>query len=259
MTDDADATPCRLPHVRLWLAFVDDARDAALVARYHALMNDAERERQRRFVFERDRHRHLVTRALVRSVLARYARLSPADLAFVANEYGKPALAGGAHGDLAFNVSHAGGMIALAVSCGGALGVDIEHAAPRTSYDELAAHFFAREEADALHALPPERRRQRFFEFWTLKESYIKARGMGLSLPLDRFGFRLDDAGTVALWTQADVDDAPLRWRFAQYAVGDHVVAVCAQSAAPLVVDAVRCVPLAYEAPMALARLRASG
>ncbi|HJU40154.1 MAG TPA: 4'-phosphopantetheinyl transferase superfamily protein [Tahibacter sp.] len=258
MTDDSDATPCRLPHVRLWLADVDDVRDEALVARYHALMNDAERERQRRFVFERDRHRYLVTRALVRSVLARCVDRAPADLAFVVNDYGKPALAGASRGDLAFNVSHAGSLVALAVSRGGALGVDVEHAAQPLSYDELADHHFAREEADALRALPAERRRQRFFEHWTLKESYIKARGMGLSLPLDRFGFRLDESGNIALWTQPDVDDAPQRWRFAQFAVGDYIVAACAQSAVPIVVDAMRCVPLAGEAPMALAALRSS-
>ena len=253
MTDD---TPCRLPHVRLWLAFVDDVRDATLVARCHALMSDAERAQQRRFVFERDRHRYLVTRALVRSVLARCVARAPAELAFVANDYGKPALAGASHGDLAFNVSHAGNLVALAVSRGGTLGVDVEHAAQPLSYDELADHHFSREEADALRALPPERRRQRFFAYWTLKESYIKARGMGLSLPLDRFGFRLDDAGAATLWTQPDVDDAPQRWQFAQFAVGDSLLAVCADSAAPLVVDAVRCVPLAGEAPMVLAALR---
>lgn len=255
---DLPLPPRHLPQIALWLTFLDDVRDPALIACYHALMNDAERDQQRRFVFEHDRHRYLVTRALVRSVLARHAGVAAADLAFVANEYGKPALAHAQVGDLAFNVSHAGNLVVLAVARGGALGVDTEGVEGRGSLDGLAEHYFAREEADELRAHPMPRRQQRFFEYWTLKESYIKARGMGLSLPLDRFGFRFPDARGVSLWAHADVDEAPQRWRFAQYATSGHLVAVCAHSAAPLEVTATRCMPLAHDAPLTLERLRAS-
>ena len=244
--------------IRLWLTPLDDARDPALTERYRALLSDAEREQQQRFVFEKDRHRYLVTRALVRTVLARATAVAPHALRFVANDYGKPALAAEAADDLAFNVSHAGNLVVLAIARGGALGVDTEGVESRISTDDLADRFFAREEADELRTQPAERRQQRFFEYWTLKESYIKARGMGLSLPLDRFGFRFPAPERVSLWTHADVDHAPQRWRFRQYVTDGHLIALCAEGTAPPRVHAVRTVPLAYESPIALAPLRAS-
>lgn len=243
--------------IDVWLTFLDDARDPTLTGRYHALMSASEREQQQRFVFEKDRHRYLVTRALVRTVLSQYASAPAAQLAFVANDYGKPALAG-APPDLAFNVSHAGNLVVLAVTRGGALGVDTEGVESRMTIDDLADRYFAREEADDLRAQPAGLRQQRFFEYWTLKESYIKARGMGLSLPLDRFGFRFPHATGVSLWSHADVDEAPQRWRFSQYAAAGHLIALCAESAGPLTVQARRCVPLAHAAPFALTALRAS-
>lgn len=257
--DPASIAPASIDHasIDIWLTFLDDAHDPSLLDAYRALMSPTEREQQQRFVFEKDRHRYLVTRALVRTALSRYASVPAARLAFVANAYGKPALAE-APPDLAFNVSHAGNLVVLAVARGGALGVDTEGVESRIAVDDLADRYFAREEADELRTQPVERRQRRFFEYWTLKESYIKARGMGLSLPLDRFGFRFPHAAGVSLWTHADVDDAPQRWRFSQFATPGHLIALCAESAGPLAVQAIRCVPLAHAAPFALSVLRAS-
>src|SRR6185295_2220740 len=94
-----------------------------------------------------------------------------------------------AEAGLSFNISHTRSLIVLAVAKERAVGVDVENVQAREIEIRVADRFFAVPEVAALHAVPPDRQQYRFFEYWTFKESYIKARGMGLSLPLGKFGF----------------------------------------------------------------------
>lgn len=217
--------------IHLWCCFFSAIGDKRLLAEYATLLNDAERIQQQRFHFERDQHRYLVTRALVRTVLARYAPIAPQDWIFSAGAYGRPEIA---NDDpqarrISFNVSHTNGLIVLAVAHDQALGVDTESLAIRQASIEIADRFFAPSETAALRALPAARQQQRFLEYWTLKESYIKARSMGLSIPLDSFAFALSDDG-LQLSIDARENDAPSRWRFWQMQLApDYLVALCAE------------------------------
>lgn len=233
--------PLTSRHIDLWLAFYGEAADPALAARLMALLSEAERAQQSRFHFADDRLRYLVTRALVRSVLSRYAALAPADWGFSANAHGRPAIANGhpdVHG-LDFNLSHTRGLIALAVSRHRTLGVDVENVAVREVSPGIADHFFAPAEVAALAAVPPAQWQHRFFEYWTFKEAYIKARGMGLSIPLEQFSFDFPDARGVRLAVDPALGDDAGRWWFRQCRpVPDCLLALCAQRGqgeAPLV------------------------
>ena len=221
------------PHeVDLWLSYYHEVSEAAQQTRLRLLLNDAERAQEARFYFPDDRLRYLVTRALVRTVLSRYVPVAPAAWEFTTNAWGRPQTA--PHHQLPtlqFNISHTRGLIAMAVSTNGALGVDVENLAARAGSAGIAGHFFSPAEASALGALPTARQQQRFYEYWTLKESYIKARGMGLSLPLDGFSFAFPGDQGIALAFDADFDDSdPERWCFWQWQPGpDHLLALCAQ------------------------------
>jgi 4'-phosphopantetheinyl transferase len=223
--------------------------DAGLLARYRALLSDAERARAQRFYFAADRHRFLVTRAAVRTILSRYAALAPAQWAFKRNAYGRPAIANpGLGASLAFNLSHSRELIVIAVAGAGQFGIDTEAMLARPAPLAQADHFFSRAEAAALRALPGHLQQARFFQLWTLKESYIKARGMGLSIPLAQFGFSFAGDDALRLCFDAGWDDDPARWDFRQFlADGDHLVALCsaASGAAPAPVRFMKCVPLA--------------
>ena len=81
--------------------------------------------------------------------------------------------------------------------------------------------FFSPCEARALRALPDSEQTRRFFAYWTLKESYIKARGLGLSLPLDQFSFLLDNEDIRVAFDEKLADD-PARWRFALLSAPPH-------------------------------------
>jgi 4'-phosphopantetheinyl transferase len=214
-TADAAAWTLSPREVHVWAADPDTIADEALLARYHAVMTPAERTQQARFHFARDRHRYLVTRALVRSVLSHYTGVAPEAWRFVANEYGCPAIAEPpGFPRVRFNLSHTTGMIVCAVALGHEVGVDVEDTTRRGETVSIADRYFSPSEVRDLHAIPEAERRARFFEYWTLKESYIKARGMGLSLPLEQFSFRLRERGTIGIAFDPRLRDTPRHWQF---------------------------------------------
>lgn len=200
--------------VHVWTARPDAIEDPELLAAYERLMTDAERARQRRYLLARSRHEHLVTRALLRTTLSRYAGRDPTAWRFVENRYGRPELAPGSECGLRFNVSHTDGLIACAVTRGREVGVDVEALDRRGQTVEVAERFFAPREVAALRALPAAEQRERFFTYWTLKEAYIKARGMGLAIPLARFWFDVGAPERIGIAFDPRLEDDPAEWQF---------------------------------------------
>ncbi|WP_100175999.1 4'-phosphopantetheinyl transferase family protein [Bradyrhizobium nitroreducens] len=220
--------------VQLWLSPLPIIHDAKLLEGYAALLSKDETSRLHRFHFPRDKHRYLVTRALIRTVLSFYADVSPSDWQFAANYYGRPSISnkGGAVQDLHFNISHSSELVVCAVRKSGSIGVDTENLDRNIPSEGLNRYFSDFEQA-ALRALPPNRRNHQFLELWTLKESYIKAREMGLSLPLSEFGFEFPSENEIAaIFRNGDRAD---RWAFWQLRFGRRdLVAICSeQNCAP--------------------------
>jgi 4'-phosphopantetheinyl transferase len=146
-----------------------------------------------------------------REILSSYLGVAPAQLRFRAGEHGKPALADPPV-PLRFNASASGGLGLLGVSAAGEVGVDIEVIRRELDWRPLAADCFTRAESMALLSLARHAGRNAFFRCWTRKEAYVKARGEGLSLPLDGFEVSLDRAGgaeRVGAWWVREVDPAP--------------------------------------------------
>jgi 4'-phosphopantetheinyl transferase len=248
--------------IHLWWLAIDQITEPALLEQYRALLTDAERARELRFYFPEGRKQYMLTRALVRSTLARLAPLAPGDWTFADTEYGRPEITNAhpAIRGLIFNISHTNNCIVLAITRDRALGVDVESLQRSRGGLELANRVFTPREVAAMRALPEERHQERFLEIWTLKESYIKARGMGLSLAPERFGFELGEGGSLNLELDADLNDRPDRWRFAQYRLtNDHILAVCCErgSTAPRI-DLKQIVPLVSERPYDCALVRQS-
>ncbi len=235
--------------VDLWFTSTDRV-DASLAAQYHTLLTPHELAQHARFCFAKDRHRYLVTRALAREVLSRYAPIAPRDWRFEADRYGKPCIVGpaGFAKPIAFNISHTDGLVIVGVSSRRALGVDVE-CMQRRAVLEVAERFFSAPEVRSLRRLPAQARALRFWELWTLKESYIKARGMGLSIPLDQFALHLDEPHAVSIEFEAGFDDLPSRWQFRQMRpTAHHMLALCvattAEHRAPIRLSVHEAVPL---------------
>jgi len=219
--------------VEVWLTAMA-AVSEALRSRYEQLLSAPEQIRWRRFLVEGARDQYLIARALLRTTLSRYADAAEAAWVFETNEYGCPFVAEpAAHRDLRFNLSHTDGLVACAVTRQGEIGVDVENTDREVDPLALAPTVFAPAEVADVAALSGEQRRQRFFSYWTLKEAYIKARGMGLSLPLDGFWFELGGAEPRIRFTDR-CPDRPERWHFTQrQPTPNHKLALAVETPPP--------------------------
>ena len=225
--------PLPAAEAHLWSARPAAFTDPEQIARLRALLTDDERARIDRFRFARDRRAGLVTRALVRVVLSRYCGVPPARWRFRAGGHGRPEIAAPVS-QLRFNVSHTDGLVVCLVGRGRELGADAESLGRDRRWLDLAERFFAPAEARALREIPPARRRRRFLEYWTLKESYVKARGRGLTLPLSgcRFDLPAPSPDGIPVRFAPAVEDDPQRWWFTLHRLGeDHVVATAVERA----------------------------
>jgi 4'-phosphopantetheinyl transferase len=240
--------------VHVWLGLPASIQDVALLGAYATLLNAAERERQARFRFPADRHLFLVTRALLRTVLSRYAPVQPQDWQFANNSHGRPRIAGGdpSLAALNFNVSHTRDLVAVAITLAPAVGVDVEDLRAGPVDTAVANRYFAPQEALALRALPEARQGERFHEYWTLKEAYVKAQGLGLSMPLDQFSFQFEGERGLRFSVAPAWRDSARSWKFWQFqVVPHHLVAVCVgrEASQPASLVCRSCTPLVSDAP----------
>jgi 4'-phosphopantetheinyl transferase len=181
------------------------------------LLDDAERARAARFAFEDDRQAYIAAHALLRVKLSEMAGGAPQDWRFAAATLGKPYLVDPPK-DLRFSMTHARGMVAVAIAEGVDIGVDVEPANRRAESMKLAQRFFAPAETELLRALDGEARRDAFFAIWTLKEAVVKATGEGLARGLDSFTIHLDPP-------RVTMPDEPV-WRLAHWRLGAHHLAL---------------------------------
>ena len=203
--------------VHVWYVMTDRLTDERLLASYDELMNPAERQRNRRYVFPAGRREHLVTRALIRTTLSRYhPTVDPRDWEFVTNPYGRPEVAGPiCQPRLRFNLSNTDGLIVCLVAVDREVGIDVENVTRRVLDGvDIADHYFSGTEVAELRSLPSSKQPDRFFDYWTLKEAYIKARGLGLQLPLDQFSFHLGNNPPIRITFGPGIADDAASWQF---------------------------------------------
>jgi 4'-phosphopantetheinyl transferase len=213
----------------LWLAEPDSIDRPELLRAYEGILTDDELQRKNRFRFPEHRHLFLVSHALVRTVLSSYADVSPGDWRFVTNAHGRPEIAGPATAPpLRFNLSHTKGLAACLVTLDREVGVDVEDCERSGDLLGVADRFFSPSEVRDLRALPADQQWRRFFCYWTLKESYIKAKGKGLAIPLGQFSFDLDraDYSGIQIGFDPRLRDDPAKWQFFLFSYGRrHMVA----------------------------------
>lgn len=222
-----------LPHneAHLWLVQLDEVAPVCLET-YWDLLSDDEKEGAARLVFEAGRNAFVTAHALVRITLSRYATIAPREWSFATNAYGRPRVCQPSFGDLDFNLAHTNG-IAVCLVGRGIVGVDVEDLFRHPPLD-VADQFFSAIEVQTLMQRPIELRPRRFYEYWTLKESYIKARGLGLSLPLDRFAFDLDSERAPRISFLPPIEDDANRWQFTLLTpTARHLVAIALRDSLP--------------------------
>lgn len=226
--------------MHLWYTLLTDI-DSHRESSCESLLVADERERAARFSFPHDRALHVVSRALLRATLSRYASVDPRQWSFETGEHGKPYLARDTTG-LQFNVSHTEGLAVVAVGTGNEVGVDVENVTRQSDFPALSRRFFAREEHEDVMRSSVEHMPETFFHYWTLKESYIKAKGGGLSIPLASFVFTPESIVPPAITFKNEVPNAA-RWQFHQIAIGNFRIAAATRCDSTLRVRVERTTP----------------
>jgi 4'-phosphopantetheinyl transferase len=154
---------------------------------FKSILSLDEHERAGRFRKIRDAQRYVATRGSLRRLLGGYLTIEPDRLQFAYDPFGKPLLASEETlTSIRFNVSHSDDLALFGFVRGHQIGVDVERIHPDIDVEDLAARYFSSNEFKKLCSLPADRRREAFYCGWTRKEAYLKARGEGLSFPLDR-------------------------------------------------------------------------
>jgi 4'-phosphopantetheinyl transferase len=210
--------------VHVWRASLD--LEASCVQSLLSTLSEEERVRAERFCFQKDREHFIVARGLLRAILGRYLDMQPSQLRFCYSPYGKPTLTRESGGDmLQFNLSHSHRLALVAVTRGREIGVDLEYIRPEPDLISLAERFFSPREVAVLCALPANMQTEAFFNCWTRKEAYLKAKGFGLSIPLSQFDVSLAPGEPAALLsTNWDTQEAS-RWSLRELNPGPGYVA----------------------------------
>ena len=182
----SDTVKLERGEVQVWFGRLD--RTPARLARMRTILSPDEAARADRFLMDVHRNRFVAARALLRDLLAGYLAEPPAAIRFAYNQWGKPALAPGfAAADVRFNLSHSQDLALYAFALEREVGVDLELIRGDFANERIAENFFSPAEVAALRALPREHQARGFFNCWTRKEAYVKARGQGLSIDLKSF------------------------------------------------------------------------
>ncbi|MCD6026452.1 MAG: 4-phosphopantetheinyl transferase [Solimicrobium sp.] len=193
---------------------------------------------------------YLITRALIRSALSYYADVTPLDWEFVTNKYGCPRLAQRfSKLQLAFNITHSNGAVACLIARGYNVGLDIEQISRKTNFSDFAEMVLSPYEQATLNSqqIGSAKYDFDFLHYWTLKEAYSKALGLGLSIPFTHiictFGpEKPDELSQLVGYTQLNKDN----WQFLQTPIlNNHLLAIAIRklTAEPVPVRLFNCEP----------------
>lgn len=202
--------------VHVWTADLADNFTEQSITLFESWLCADETRRYHRYIRRQDRELFLLAHALLRHTLSLYADVEPAEWRFEIREHGRPELRGPvADLDLRFNISHTQGLAAVVISDSVDAGVDIERRRGVADRAALARRIFSDGELRTLDGLARVEFNNRFYEFWTLKEAYIKARGLGLTLPLGKFAFSIDPTRGIGIEFEEPIRDVASQWQFA--------------------------------------------
>jgi 4'-phosphopantetheinyl transferase len=191
--------------IHVWRADLNE--QSGVLHSFLGVLNPTERARAERFHFQKDRDRFVIARGMLRMILGRYLDVEAERLQICYGPYGKPVLADVHKKDrLHFNVSHSHSLTLCAIARERELGIDLEYVREELATESIARHVLSQGEIERLRELPPSQRARAFFNCWTRKEAYIKAVGIGLSLPLNQIEVSFAPDEPAALLSERGMD-----------------------------------------------------
>lgn len=205
---------CLEREIHVWFVIPEAIQDEMELEACQSVLSASELARYKRFYFPEDRHSYLVSHALVRNVLSEYLNISPAEWIFYRTGHGRPEIANPGIPVLRFNLTHTAGLAACVVTLSDQCGIDAERIATRHDPLGVARRMFSEAEYKQMRQLAGRKQLEYFFIRWTLREAYVKARGIGISFPTRKLHFDIDPAGLVSVKFQLELKEQTARWHF---------------------------------------------
>ncbi len=214
--------------VHVWLCRLEPASIDSLARSSRAVLSEDECGRADRIRRESQRQMFEVAHALVRQGLSVYADVPETDWSFQRNQWGRPEVAGPARAPrFTFSLSHTPGLVACAISVGVECGVDVESVARGGQPLRVARRVLSEREIADLEAQPAETKLERLLEYWTLKEAYLKARGVGMSVAMRDVSFVLGEREIRLVAVDPEATSGPGAWSFTSARpTSSHVLAL---------------------------------
>ncbi len=196
--------------IHIWYADIHQFRNQVDA---ESLLSLSESERHQGFLDHESKAEFLLGRYLVRTKLSLYYnKILASDWKFQLSPHGKPAVVNSTSEPLHFSLSHSGGKVACAFSKNLKIGIDIESNQREKPYLALAERFFSKTEFENIKKLPLNEQAHLFFKYWSLKEAYSKATGLGFQTAFDSFSFLIEDENKIQILLPANED--PKNWKF---------------------------------------------
>jgi len=211
----------------LWFFDTETFREPSTTDLWLARLEDHERSRYAAYGTSAARREYLGTRALSRTALAHYSGQPAECLRFGTDHLGRPGMTSPSMPGLSFSLAKTRELAVGLFAFDQDVGIDVELVAPIEAV-EMARRFFSGEELSELSRLDEDARLSRFYELWTLREAYLKARGIGLTLPLDQLVFRSTPSGGARAKFGPAIRDDPADWQFGlTWLTNRHLAATC--------------------------------
>lgn len=201
----------RPDEVHLWQATL--ASPDASEMPFPMVLDHSERLRAERFRFAADRRRFIQRHILLRTLLAQYLGIAPAEVEIRTTDLGKPYLAGYSPRDgVTFNLSHSGNLVAIAIGRDRPVGVDIEQSDRAVDGMVIARQYFSRSESSWLAELPADRRPAAFLRLWTAREALLKATAHGLTVALNQLELTAKSEAAIRVSHPMADSSSPVDW-----------------------------------------------
>lgn len=169
--------------IHVWACSLDQSPNC--VSLLSKLLTIDELDRASRFNFTRHRNNFIVSRGVLRIILAEYLKICPIEVCLSYGKYGKPELDNKGTLNLFFNLSHSESLVMYAITLNQKIGIDLEAIREIQEIDQIVDQFFSIYEKAEIQKLPPGKQINAFYSIWTRKEAYIKALGKSITIAID--------------------------------------------------------------------------